>query len=82
MAIGYKFDLNDLFGPSVGYIATSPDGETWTITSYDGVSLRAIAYGSSRFVVVGTNGCALMCADNGEWERSSNISYTSGAYFE
>lgn len=79
VAVGYKFDLNDLFGPSVGYIATSPDCETWTITSYDGFNLCAIAYGSSKFVAVGSNGYAFVSADNGEWMKSSNITYTNGA---
>jgi len=70
VAVGNKFDWDNLFGPSVGYIATSTDGEIWALTSHDGVDLYAIAYGNSKFVAVGSNGCAFVSADNGEWNRS------------
>ena len=79
VAVGYKLDLNNLFGPNVGYIATSPDCETWTIISYDGFNLRAIAYGISKFVAVGGDGYAFVSADNGEWVQSSIIMHSDGS---
>jgi hypothetical protein len=51
-----------------GRIATSPDGETWTIqfTGIEG-SLNGITYGNGCFIAVGEDGVILSSADGVVW---------------
>jgi hypothetical protein len=68
---------NGLFvavGDAGGTILTSVDGMKWTSRNSGTVaSLRAVAYGSGRFVAVGDSGTILSSTDGTNWASASTL---------
>lgn len=64
----------------LGFIATSPDGNTWSILSNPPNYLSGITYGAGQFVAVGREGEILTSSDGSTWATQSasqlNISKT------
>jgi hypothetical protein len=71
------------------YIATSPDGITWTQRSAPEIYYQSVTHGESGFVAVGEGGQAAYSVDGITWEKGSsshthylwNVKYLNGRYW-
>jgi hypothetical protein len=54
-----------------GFIATSPDANTWTILPYTSNYLSGVTYGTGQFVAVGREGSILTSSDGSIWTAQS-----------
>ena len=54
-----------------GFIATSPDGLSWSILPYMSNYLSGITYGGGQFVAVGREGSILTSTDGTTWTPQS-----------
>ncbi|MEY3240756.1 MAG: hypothetical protein RIR11_2194, partial [Bacteroidota bacterium] len=75
---------------SGGRIATSPNGNTWTLqSSPTGLSLQAIAYDFGRYVAVGPNNLAVWSTNGINWTAATigvastfnDIAYGNGRFY-